>query len=179
LCARIRIQLSSARSKPATVQAGAKFVVDEDVRRVGSCEISPATVSLLRSQILLLKPVLERHFDLALTACQRLQFLLYKEGDFYRPHEDSSANPDAAGLVKDRQVSLVIFLNAEVSGSGADSYSGGSLTFYGLMDDARLKRVGFPLTATEGLLIAFRSNLLHEVAPVTRGERYTIASWFC
>jgi SM-20-related protein len=179
LCARIRFQLGSARSNPATVQVGTTFVVDEDVRKVRSCEIPPATVSLLRSQILSLQPILERHFDLALTACQRLEFLVYREGDFYRPHEDTSTNPDAARLVKDRQVSLVIFLNSEASGSGVDSYGGGSLTFYDLMDDPRLKRTGFPLTAAQGLLIAFRSNLLHEVARVTRGERYTIASWFC
>jgi SM-20-related protein len=29
-----------------------------------------------------------------------------------------------------------------------------------------------------GLLIAFRSEMLHEVEPVTSGERVTIVSWY-
>jgi SM-20-related protein len=29
-----------------------------------------------------------------------------------------------------------------------------------------------------GALIAFPSEMLHEVTPITRGERFTIVSWF-
>jgi SM-20-related protein len=29
-----------------------------------------------------------------------------------------------------------------------------------------------------GLLVAFRSDTVHEVLPVTHGERFTVVSWF-
>jgi predicted 2-oxoglutarate/Fe(II)-dependent dioxygenase YbiX len=28
------------------------------------------------------------------------------------------------------------------------------------------------------MLVAFRSDVLHQVSPVTKGERFTIVSWF-
>jgi SM-20-related protein len=56
-------------------------------------------------------------------------------------------------------------------------YGGGALTFYELFDDPVGRLIGFPLEANEGLL-AFRAEVLHSVAPVTHGDRYTIATWF-
>jgi predicted 2-oxoglutarate/Fe(II)-dependent dioxygenase YbiX len=35
-----------------------------------------------------------------------------------------------------------------------------------------------PLEAEEGLLIAFPAGVLHEVTPVLRGSRYTLATWY-
>jgi 2OG-Fe(II) oxygenase superfamily len=57
-------------------------------------------------------------------------------------------------------------------------YSGGSLVFYGLMGESSGKTVGLPLAGETGMLIAFPSDLVHAVSPVTAGERYTIVSWF-
>ena len=71
-----------------------------------------------------------------------------------------------------------MFLNSDSPGEPA-GYSGGSLTFYGLMDDnASGESVGLPLAGETGLLIAFPSHLVHSVSPVTAGERYTVVSWF-
>jgi SM-20-related protein len=68
----------------------------------------------------------------------------------------------------------VLFLNGEGGADQPSSYGGGQLTFYGLMGD----RLGLPLAGRPGLLVAFRSDLVHAVTPVTRGERYTVVSWF-
>jgi SM-20-related protein len=57
-------------------------------------------------------------------------------------------------------------------------YGGGALTFYDLFDDPTGRSLGFPLQAEEGLLIAFRAEVPHSIAPVTHGDRYTIASWY-
>jgi SM-20-related protein len=46
------------------------------------------------------------------------------------------------------------------------------------MDDERARSVGFPLIGEAGLLLAFRPNLVHEVTPVTHGERCTVVTWF-
>ena len=48
----------------------------------------------------------------------------------------------------------------------------------GLMADPRWKSVGLGLSGEEGVLVAFRSELLHEVVPVTHGQRYTLVTWY-
>ena len=41
-------------------------------------------------QLLRAVPELAKHFDRELVGMQKPQFLLYREGDFFRPHEDDS-----------------------------------------------------------------------------------------
>lgn len=77
-----------------------------------------------------------------------------------------------------RRISAVIFLNATSAEPRDGMYGGGALTFYELFDDPVGRPLGFPLEADEGLLIAFRSDTPHSVAPVTHGDRYTIANWY-
>jgi SM-20-related protein len=81
-------------------------------------------------------------------------------------------------MSKSRQISAVIFLNSNSAQPGESTYGGGALTFYELLDDPIGQSLGFPLEAEEGLLIAFRADVPHSVAPVTHGDRYTIASWY-
>ena len=96
---------------------------------------------------------------------------MYRPGDFYRPHRDRAARAgDFVEGARSRRVSVVLFLN--------DGYSGGALTLYGLVDDPKWRAYGFPIAPAPGLLIAFASDLVHEVTPVTAGERCTAVSWF-
>ena len=180
LCLKIRSDMRSTDSNPSTVveKQGPDDAVDEKTRRTRSAKVSTSTRALVEERLLAVKPKLEKHFNLVLDGCQKPQFLIYREGDFFRAHPDNSTDPDAPEFVKERQVSAVIFLNNEVEDPMPDSYSGGSLTFYGLIDDPRGESMGFPLTGEAGLLVAFRPEILHEVTPVTHGERYTIVSWF-
>ena len=105
---------------------------------------------------------------------ERAQFRPYREGDHIRRHSDSPRDrqPTPDGTV--RRISLVLFLNGEGPADEADSYEGGQLTFYGLMGGS----LGLPLTGGPGLLVAFRSELVHAVTPVSRGERCTVVTWF-
>jgi SM-20-related protein len=81
--------------------------------------------------------------------------------------------------VKQRRVSVVVFLNDASGEPAPDSYGGGELTFYGLLGDGPSgSPIGVPLDGKGGELVAFRSGLLHGVGAVTHGERYTIVSWF-
>ncbi len=73
---------------------------------------------------------------------------------------------------------MVVFLNEPGETLDPPGYGGGLLTFAGLLDDPKLRTVGVPLVAETGLLVAFRSDMLHAVTPVTHGERYTIVTWF-
>ena len=171
--------MRAATGAPATVANGREGdAVDETYRRTKQAKVSPTAATRIGEELLEAVPRLANHFERGLVGMQAPQFLLYREGDFFRPHEDDSKKPDAPDFVRQRSVSAVVFLNGATPGEPA-GYSGGSLTFFGLMDDSPSgESVGLPLVGETGLLIAFPSHLVHSVSPVTSGERYTVVSWF-
>lgn len=134
--------------------------------------------SLVRARLLDARAELGRRFGCELTECQGPTYLAYKPGDFFEPHRDDSHKPDAPALVRTRRVSVVIFLSDEDAGGETGEYAGGSLAFYGLLKDPRCAQLGLPVKGRAGLLVAFRSDVVHQVAPVTRGERFTVVGWF-
>jgi SM-20-related protein len=171
--ARVAAEMRERGGRPATVSLSQEHV-DEDYRRTTLADVSEETRTLVEGRIRAALPTVARHFDEPLEEMERAQFLLYREGDHFRRHSDSPRDrqPSPDGTV--RRISLVLFLNGEGPADDADSYEGGNLTFYGLMGES----VGLPLTGSPGLLVAFRSELVHAVTPVTRGERCTVVSWF-
>jgi predicted 2-oxoglutarate/Fe(II)-dependent dioxygenase YbiX len=178
-CRRLRCEARTAVGAPATVRDKTNaFVVNEDVRRVKWLDVDEALVSLVRSRLLGLKPALASRFGVDLTGCQTPQFLVYRPGDFYLAHADNAGDPAAPDNIRARKVSTVVFLNGQAEETGADGYGGGALAFCGLLRDPRATTRGIPLVGEAGLLVAFRSDVVHGVLPVTCGERYTIATWF-
>ena len=77
-----------------------------------------------------------------------------------------------------RRVSVVIFLNRQSQEPAEDTYGEGNLTFYGLLEGPQWEKCAFPLNAEPGLLIAFPSDVWHEVKPVSHGRRMTVVTWF-
>jgi SM-20-related protein len=177
-CERLRLEASSASKSPATVVNKSIERLDAGVRQTKWAGVSTPTISAVKARLLAVKPRLESHFNVQLAGCEEPQFLAYKTGDFFRLHRDNADDPDAYAYVRERQVSAVIFLNSEAEALGPQSYGGGALTFYGLIDDPHWKTYGFPLIGERGVLIAFPSDVLHEVTVVTDGERYSVVSWF-
>jgi SM-20-related protein len=178
LCARLRSEMELQSGEPAAVDGAGDWRVDEDVRRASWVTVSTQTKLLIKKRMSDLQPGLESHFKIALKGFEEPQFLAYREGCFYRPHRDSPDDPDAIECMEMRKVSAVIFLNGESEEARQGFYVGGNLKFYSLMKDPLWKNCGLPLIGEEGLLIAFRSDVMHEVTPVTCGPRYTIVTWF-
>jgi len=176
-CAQLREQISVGKSEAATiVEEKTEAVLAESVRKVSSVDVERSLEAQTRDRLLAVMPALQNHFKVSLDKCQGPEFLKYGVGSFYLPHKDG--NPSGHAKVASRRVSAVIFLNAQSKEPVAGAHCGGSLTFYGLMDGPDWGKMGFPLEAETGLLIAFRSDVVHEVQPVTFGERFSIVSWF-
>jgi predicted 2-oxoglutarate/Fe(II)-dependent dioxygenase YbiX len=57
-------------------------------------------------------------------------------------------------------------------------YSGGALNLYDKNNMPPDGPAPFPFFGETGVLVAFRADTMHEVAPVASGERFTIISWF-
>jgi Rps23 Pro-64 3,4-dihydroxylase Tpa1-like proline 4-hydroxylase len=76
-----------------------------------------------------------------------------------------------------RRWSLVLYLNGRESLGGLPSFDGGALAIYDrtrAASDPRLVIIPHP-----GLLVLFRSELLHEVMEVREGTRYAVVGWAC
>jgi len=176
LCGRLADEMRSASGHPATVRVlaedGVAYEVDDEHRRTQMAEVSEASLSLIEGRLVELRPALEQHFSLALSTIQSPQFLVYREGDFFRPHVDNATERVVGDGVSRRRISVVAFINS------SKEYDGGALTFYGLLDqDVRGNAVGIPVAGAPGLLVAFRSDTLHSVTAVSAGARCTVVTW--
>ena len=173
-CAALRAEMRAAGGDPATVSGGRYHrSVAPEVRRTTRAAVPPATTEGVERLLLGRKDAIERHFALTLTDCEEPHFLHYRVGDFFVAHQDNT--PLARDATGSRKISAVIFLNAQSDAPSSDTYGGGSLVLHG-PDSGRPRRV--PLAPAQGTLVAFRAETTHEVTPVTRGERFTIVSWY-
>src|SRR5438067_540773 len=135
-CVKARSEVRSSTRVEGTVRKnGHDFLVDTSTRRAKYAKVSSAIRAFTKARLHALQPALEAHFGTELSDCEDPQFLFYGNGDFYRPHTDSSDRPDAPAFTKKRMISVIAFLNSEADHPDDDSFGGGSVTFYGLMKD--------------------------------------------
>lgn len=180
VCGELRSEMLAAQGARATVTAdGSEHALDEGMRRTTRAEVSPDTSAMVQDRLMAIIPALERHFSVQLGGCETPQFLVYGPGDFFGAHADGAEEEEASDLIRGRALSAVVFLNDHDDAGAAGSFTGGALTFYGLLtDDPRAAGIGIPVRASAGLLIVFPSNVLHAVTPVVRGDRCSIVSWY-
>ena len=114
------------------------------------------------------------NFDI--TAVEPMQITKYKPGGFYAWHTDGYSDSLSAynkphdkflhGKV--RKLSMTILLNG--------NYQGGEFKFvhYNKLEN----EVETPDFKNAGSIIVFPSFMEHQVAPVTKGTRYSLVAWF-
>ena len=141
-------------------------------------DVPPALDGIVRDRLDAWRGAIAGHFGVALTGYETPQYLVYGPGGFFRPHVDTRP-PEDLRHDEDggRLVSAVIFLSTPDSTERAD-YEGGELRLFNLVDEPAWRGLGFACDAAPGLLLAFRSDTVHEVTPVTRGFRCAVATWF-
>jgi SM-20-related protein len=177
VCAALVAEMRAARSAPATVygraESGAAGAVDERVRRTTRVFPSTETEALIRRLLLERMGAAEERFGGRLGEVEEAQFLLYGVGGHFVAHQDGNT-----GLLRSeresRRVSAVVFLNSQAEAPAPGAYCGGSLVFHPRGGAGR----PLSLKGEAGALVLFRAETTHEVTPVTRGERFTIASWY-
>jgi SM-20-related protein len=177
-CGRIIAEARCAPTTQAPVYIeGSSELVHETVRKATSMHPSDETISWVQERLFQQIPALAEHFKIILADCEKPQFLVYRAGDFFVRHQDGNSNNLEFDHLRVRKISIVIFLNDATVESGDGTYSGGALVFHQERDSNREPQT-LPLWGETGLLVAFASETLHEVTPVTDGERFTIISFF-
>ncbi len=168
-CAGLLAGLQAAPGDPAAIYATPDSSdVREQTRRARSIAPPAALTEPIERLFSELRPALEDHFHVTLREHEVPHYLLYRRGDFFVPHRDRPRARDTD--ISSRKISGVLFLN--------DDFSGGDLQLYGLITGQRWETVGFSCPPAPGLFVAFPSDVLHEVTPVTGGVRGTVVTWF-
>lgn len=104
----------------------------------------------------------EKYFNFDLTMLENLQFTYYNSSEegCYKSHVD----PHIWELPHNRKLSLVMQL------SDPSEYEGGELLLHNSCNPIAIKK-------EKGMIVSFPSYTLHEVTPVTKGERYSLVAW--
>jgi predicted 2-oxoglutarate/Fe(II)-dependent dioxygenase YbiX len=171
------VMRDSVTDAATIVDSAGRSVVAAAIRRTASVRIPAAVYETLRGRLETLQPRLADHFGLSLDGVQQPEFLLYRRGDFFRPHQDNSVLEQHGLQLRNREVSAVLFLNRQSRLPAEGTYCGGALRLYTAA--SRGRPVPYVEIAGEsGLLVAFHSSVLHEVRTVSHGERFTIAVWY-
>jgi SM-20-related protein len=176
----IKIMASSPKRQGLTVGTGGTSRLDERRRSVGDAKVPKAATAVLMQSILALQPELERHFGMPLEwGGEGPDYLVYQSGDFFKPHRDTDEYPPVPdSRIRRRRVAVILFLNRYSDEYREDCFGGGLLNFYGLLEGPQWKDCVFGLEPEPGLLVAFSASLMHEVTPITFGQRYSILTAF-
>ena len=179
VCAELCAAMLNGASLTATVARGGRdHVLDTRVRRTRGALLSAPLRSTVEAGLAAVRPLLAEHFAAPLGEHESPQFLAYSKGDFFRAHQDNSRDPALAEFIRRRRVSVVLFLSRQTRFPEPGSYCGGELTFFRLPGLTGEEGVRARLWGQPGLLVAFDSGQLHEVAPVTHGFRASMVTWY-
>jgi SM-20-related protein len=170
-------EMTSAEAEAATIRhRGDVYRVDEDRRRTRRARVGEATVALVEQRLASIADRIGSAFGIAsLAGIRELQFLIYRQGDYFKRHVDRIPDRDQGHPSQARQVSVVLFINGPAAEPAPGSYGGGALRFYLADGEAESAH---DLDGEPGLLVAFPPTAPHEVTPVSHGERFTIVGWF-
>ena len=176
-CSEIVAELRRSPEMPATTYGRSESAV-VDVRTRKVARISPSQVTIARVSKLLWerRDEVGAHSGLLLGNIETPQFLRYQVGDFFVAHQDGNTGMLRLDREKSRKISVIIFLNRQSETPELGTYDGGSLVFSEWRPGR--ERGELRLAGETGRLVAFPSDLTHEVEAVTRGERYSIVSWY-
>jgi SM-20-related protein len=170
-CSVIQLEMRMSKNhETAKVSREGTNRVDEAIRRTKLVSVSTEITQVISQRLMQIEPGLENHFGVRLANPEDLNFLAYNRGDFFKLHTDCDTSENAHSCIQKRKISIVLFLNGESTTSTSDSYEGGSLILYGLIEQPQWANYGFSIRGQAGLLIAFRSDIFHEVTPVTQGR---------
>lgn len=175
-CAEWYAAVSAGRPSAATVaDSKGRSVVDERARRALCVSVDPAIERVVCQRLTDLMPELQHHFGVSLSHLQDTQFLMYHRGNYFRPHQDNSNLKAHGRELRSRRISVVLFLNRSTRLPEPGSYCGGDLLLYTPHGGADPY---VQVRGHTGLLVAFLSDVVHEVRPVTHGDRCTVVSWY-
>jgi len=159
--------------------------LDTTIRNTALHSLPKELQNLYENRFESVRPQIEDFFSLSLSKSTKVQVLEYREGSFYLRHsDDSSELRDRDGntigfktVAPERKITSVLFTTSYTPHpTDAQHFSGGELLFNFLCDE---NGNTIKLRPEAGDMIVFFSNpyFSHEVLPVKKGFRLSLAQW--
>ncbi len=179
LCRQLSDACDAQSRESASILINGAAAVDPKVRRAECCDIDDNVLSgKVKERLDFGLRQAARHYAVDLVDYEVPQIVRYPAGGFYRAHIDCEKAEPGRTRTQARKVSCVVFLNSSGQSNDVQGFTGGALAFFGLTKDPTSENYKTLLYPQQGLLVAFRSDLYHEVMPVTAGNRFTLVTWF-
>lgn len=175
-CSEIMMDMTQHMSIPSTSYDEVRGAHISKDRKTREHKVSAETHQKIINRLQGLMPEIREHFKQDIQNIETLQFLRYPVGYFFKAHRDKVLD---SGF-RPRLITVVIFLNnqqKDIVPEDSPDFSGGSLVFYGNLKQ-NIGKLGLPMRAEAGSIIAFNPQFTHEVTPVSSGNRFTIITWF-
>ncbi len=170
----IREMDASTRERAQLVRAG-ESILDESIRYCFDHHMLPAVKERFRLR-------LEQFFDDNRAAFASdadylygPYFMTYQKGSFFKAHRDVANHKNDPLRLAAHRWSLLLYLNGRDGPGQLPTFEGGALVIY--ETDPKLRDRRIVVVPRPGMLVLFRSSLLHEVATVLDGARYAVAGW--
>ena len=173
VCAGVVAAIEAAEACPGRVLRHGEERHDAAMRNCTEHALSHAAAAAVRQALLAVAAAALP--DGAAMTLDGPRFCRYRQGGHFRAHRDRSNDHADIASVRGRRISLVCLLNDGGAGDGLPAFDGGTLVLYPASGPERFEPVNAPLRA--GSIIAFPSDLLHEVRPVRVGTRYSAVAW--
>jgi len=142
---------------------------DSCVRNASLVEPQGPFIHLVETRLEACRRLIGTSLQLALGEREGPGFVRYPDGGYFRTHRDHGRDPAWPGAER-RAVSMVIFLNSSDRVRDGD-FDGGVLRLFQPDGDVEV-------VPEAGLLVAFPSDVPHEVTEVIGGTRDSIVDWF-
>src|SRR5678816_3421773 len=176
-CRQLIEEAQAVGSDPASVYSqGDGGQVNDRVRKAKRLKMGWTTTEFITQRLIDHKKTIEERFSIPLNKCEEPQFLSYDIGDFFVAHQDGNTGLIRLSSDAERRESILSLIHPQSEEPVPGTYSGGWLKFSDYRAEPQYSE--FPLPIEAGTLVAFRSERTHEVTPITRGERYSIVSWY-
>lgn len=174
-CAEIVERLREGQQVAGRVLRAGKDELDERLRRCSEHSVDALHSELLTEVMLAaarecLVDDESHHFRL-----DGPKVCSYLPGGYFRAHTDRSVDSRDLKRVRRRSLSMVCLLNDHRPRSGLPGYDGGTLVLHVPRPDGSVEALNMPAAA--GAVVAFRSELMHEVRPVRSGVRWSAVGW--
>lgn len=168
-CLLIRRAMDIGPVERAEVLEGGDPHQDSGGRNASLVEPPDTVIRLVETRLDACRQLIGTSLQLVLGDREGPGFIRYPDGGYYRIHRDRGGDPEWPDAAR-RAASVVIFLNSSGRASGGD-FDGGVLRLFS--PDGEVDVV-----PEAGLLVAFRSDVPHEVTEVIGGTRDSIVDWF-
>jgi predicted 2-oxoglutarate/Fe(II)-dependent dioxygenase YbiX len=176
-CSEIIRTMENSPREPAQIIRAGESILDQSLRYCFDHHFPDTLKEALSHRMTVYFDEHRTEFDSDADYIYGPYFMSYEKGSYFRAHRDVANHKNDPPRLAAHRWSLLLYLNGREPDAGLPAFDGGALIIYETEPKLRDRRV--VIVPQPGMLVLFRSCLMHEVAIVLEGTRYAIAGWMC